>query len=139
VVENPAPYLVSRGGDTWMSLEEFVRETKRGIRATQAFRHSPDSKVLVPVSSGLEGEPGSASAAPAVSQAAASVPPVGAARGPDTQPPSQRSAVSTTAQFTFKIANSSKPGMPQWAKALIVLGVLTLLGGGAAAVFLFMK
>lgn len=141
VVENPAPYQVSRGGDSWMSLDEFLRETKRGIRATQAFRRGPEGRAPAILGGAAESGSGPASAEP--STTAASNPPADAAAGPprasDTSPGGQRSAVSTTAQFTFKIANSSKPGFPRWAVALIIGGSLALLGGGAVVAFLFLK
>ncbi len=140
VVENPAPYQVSRGSESWMSLEEFLRETKRGIRATQAFRRAPDGQGLIPVGGASGTIPGGA---PTASAAAAPVvadrEPTGSPRPADSQAAAARNAVSTTAQFTFKIANSSKPGFPRWAVALIVGAVLALAGGGAAAVFLFRK
>jgi hypothetical protein len=140
VVENPAPYQVSRGGETWMSLEEFLRETKRGVRATQAFRRTLDERGsgLIPVP--LESVAGSSFAQP---QDPVSIGLQGEQPGaPGTvvaTQASQRNAVSTTAQFTFKIATNKKTGFPRWAVALIVGGVLVLLGSGAAVAFLFLK
>jgi predicted Zn finger-like uncharacterized protein len=140
VVENPAPYQVSRGSDSWMSLEEFLRETKRGIRATQAFRRAPEGQGLVPVGGVSEGMPDGAPAPSSDAAAAvAAGDPNGSPRAPDAAASTGRNAVSTTAQFTFKIANSSKPGFPRWAIALIVGAVLALVGGGAASWFLFFR
>jgi predicted Zn finger-like uncharacterized protein len=139
VVENPAPYQVSRGGESWMSLEEFLRETKRGTRATQAFRRPPDIRGIGTIGGPSDAIPGGAHPAAREEPAKGSSGSAGSApRASDTQP-AQRNAVSTTAQFTFKIAKGTKQGLPRWAVALIVGGVLALLGGGAAAAFLFLK
>lgn len=49
VVDNPTPYQVSRGGQEWISLAEFLRLVRQGNRSTAAFRaatRAPDPSSL---------------------------------------------------------------------------------------------
>jgi hypothetical protein len=96
----------------------------------------------VPVTSGDEPPvPVSTTAqdpAPATSASAPGPSAVASPRTAEAATANPRNAVSTTAQFTFKIANSAKPGMSKWTVAAIV-GVIVVLVGGAAAVFVFLS
>ncbi len=137
VVENPAPYQVSRGGQEWMSLDEFLREMKRGVRATQAFRRSPDGRGIATLAEPAELPKGVAAASPvAVSRDASAVGKVetpAAATGPG----NSRNPWSSTEQFTFKIANSgTNRGIPLWATILIIVGLVAGAAAGVAALFL---
>lgn len=112
VIENPAPYQVSRGGDEWISLEAFLREVRQGSRATQVFKKmtgvpSPD----MPTPQGTEDASG-------------------AVRKVETriEPHPSRPTTSTT-QFQFKITTERKKIWPRVLLVIIIiLGALVAVG-----------
>jgi len=120
VVDNPAPYEVSRGGEAWTSLAEFLRLVRQGSRGTSAFRAAIRETAPQP--------DGSRAVAP------------DAKSEPDAQTTKRDDAVSTTAkkhptsQFQFKI-RETRP--PVWRKKGLWIGlaIAVLAAAGVAAAF----
>jgi hypothetical protein len=121
VLDNPAPYQVSRGDADWQPLDQILREVKRGSRVTHAFIRTMDG------SGGSEALPPARSGDTAGSDENRSDMPEKSSTGG-----SSNRAPAATAQFQFKIANSTKPPTPGWVVGLIVgLAVLALAGAAA--------
>jgi hypothetical protein len=133
VVDNPAPYMVSRGGDDWTSLDTFVREVKLGSRATQVFQRmtggGPMIRPSVSAGDALDAADASGSAAPASAPAQER-----ADTGQKSvQPAAPGRIVSSAAQFQFKLAPERKSA---WPRVLLVVGItVVVLAGAAAAVW----
>jgi hypothetical protein len=132
VLDNPAPYQVSRAGSLWTSLEQIIREMERGKRSTQALLRT------------LEG--GAVSGRPAIDPGRRDRMELGdplgkdgsaAAAGGGVPPPLDRSLPSTS-QFQFKIAESKPQGLPGWV-VLLVVTVGVLAAAGVAAYFLLLR
>ena len=132
IVDNAAPYQVSRGGDEWTSLDSFVREVKLGSRATQVYNRMASSTPL-PSSVPVPTDPGGPGRSSTTQSAAARSGTNGALTTPigGSLPPPR--AVSSTTQFQFKIADTSTK---RWPRVVIGIAIaLGLLGGAAGAAF----
>lgn len=131
VLDNPLPYQVSHGGGLWTSLDQVIREQKRGTRSTQAFLKTLDG--------------GAVGGRPAIDPARRDRmelgDPLARPQGAPTEagavlPPLDR-AIPSTSQFQFKIATPKPKGLPGWVVlAAVTVGVLA--AAGIAAYFLFL-
>lgn len=131
VLDNPVPYQVSRAGSLWTSLDQVIREMKRGKRSTQALLRTLDG--------------GSVAGRPAIDPARRDRMELGdplgkdgsaAAGGGGVPLPLDRSLPSTS-QFQFKISESKPKGLPGWV-VLLVVTVGVLAAAGVAAYFLLL-
>lgn len=124
VIENTAPYMVSRPGEESRSLDEFVTEIKRGKRPTQAFPKTGKTS--------LDREAG------AVKSTGSMTFPMDEKTG---NPGERRdSGVMNSSQFQFKIQNSSPPAWRGWVVALaIAIGVAAVAGGAAFVYVVLLK
>lgn len=119
VVDNPAPYQVSRGGQEWTSLAEFLRLVRQGNRSTSAFRtatRGPDPSVPSrdPVPS------------PVATPTPGGSPTVPTAR-PGTAP------THPTSQFQIKL---KQPAVPRWRRWVFLgLGLVVIAAGAVAAAY----
>lgn len=132
VLDNPVPYQVSRAGSLWTSLDQVIREMKRGKRSTQALLKTLDG-------GSVAGRPG---IDPARRDRMELGDPLGkdgshASEGGGAPPPLDRSLPSTS-QFQFKIAESKPKPVPGWV-VLLVVTVGVLAAAGVAAYFLLLR
>ena len=121
ILDNPAPYMASRGGDDWTSLEEVLREVKLGRRAPQVFRRVP-----APDTGAAQPGTGKDVLVPVAQQQPSGDRQV-------SQPVRRRTP--TTAQFEFKLTKPPEkdPRKLLWAGLLILVAAL---GAGAAVLLL---
>ncbi len=131
VLDNPAPYQVSRAGSLWTPLDQAIREMKRGARSTQAFLKTLDG--------------GSVGGRPAIDPGRRARMELGDPLGKADQTvsddggllqPLSRS-VPSSSQFQFKIAETKPEGVPGWV-VILVVAVGVLAAGGVAAYVLLL-
>ncbi len=119
VVDNPAPYQVSRGGQEWTSLADFLRLVRQGNRSTSAFRvatRGADSSAPTrdPIPSPLATPtPGGSPTVPAARPVTASTHP--------------------TSQFQIKL---KQPEVARWRRWVFLgLGLVLIAAGTVAAAY----
>lgn len=117
VVDNPAPYQVSRGGQEWTSLAEFLQLVRQGNRSTSAFRVA------------TRGSP-----SPAAPREFVPASPATPAPGSSPTVPTPRPAGVTahpTSSFQIKL---KEPAAPRWRRwVLLGFGLFAIIGGAAVA------
>ncbi len=121
IVDNPAPYQVSRGGEEWTSLAEFLRLVRQGKRGTSAFQTAALATATM------------AEVARPAEQAPAAAAPAGrpSARTERLQTPLKY----PTSQFQIKIKETPPRRWRRW----VFLGLgLVVVAGGAAVVAYFL-
>ena len=118
VLDNPVPYHVSHVGSPWASLDEVLKEIKRGRRPSQSMIKTLDGGAI---SGGSMMDPVKRD------RMEMGLPISGTPTNEIEAPlPAKRT---TTQQFEFKMAESKPKGMPRWAVMLIVtLAVLASVG-----------
>jgi len=136
IVDKPGPYSVSKGGDVWQGLGEFLEEVRQGDRGTAAFRRLAKESV--------GGTTTGSSSVTRIERPAetpgAGFQSVGQKSGEDGSgddvQADQMPVTSPTSQFQFKIRESREDKGRKWVVLAVIGGGLLLLAGGVAALFL---
>ncbi len=117
VVDNPAPYQVSKGGQEWTSLAEFLRLVRQGNRNTSAFRMA------------TRGSPSPASPHEPVPASPATSAPGGSPTVPAAR--SVSVPVHPTSSFQIKL---KEPAAPRWRRWVFLgIGLIAIIGGAVVA------
>lgn len=133
IVENPAPYTVSKGGEVWQAMADFLEEVRQGNRGTSAFRRIANNLERSQSSTvSVRSDIGGTDKMPMVGEAAtgAGEDDVGPGEEDDPSIPT-----SPTSGFQFKIRESREPKSRKWLVVGIVVGVVVLAAGAAAALY----
>lgn len=133
IVENPAPYSISKGGEVWQALADFLEEVRQGNRGTTAFRR---------IASSMERSQGSSVTVRSVSDSTDRMPAAGTGTpgegveiGGQDGGDAPSIPTSPTSGFQFKIRETTAPKSRKWLVVGIVVGVVVLAAGATVALY----